>query len=190
MEADLYRAFPGLLLKSSIEIVLPASVLITIEERIPVIAWKQGGETFWIDAEGYAFDPVDENDSLIQVEALAAPPAPVVFKDDQADQEDETYALEEALDPEAFMTLEMIAALDRMDDHAPKGVPLVYDPRHGLGWHDTKRDWDVYFGMDLLNIDEKLIVYEAIRQEMKAKGLSPVMISVEHIHSPYYRLEP
>jgi hypothetical protein len=88
------------------------------------------------------------------------------------------------------MTLEMVAALDRMDNHAPKGVPIAYDPRHGLGWHDTKRDWDVYFGLDLSNIEEKLIVYDAIRQKMREDGISPAMISVEHVHAPYYRLEP
>lgn len=190
MEADLQRAFPGLLLESSVEIVLPASVLITIQERVPVISWKQGGETLWVDADGFAFDPAGENDALIQVEAQAAPPSPIILEDEADESEDGTDALVEVLDPEAFMTLEMVAALDSIDDHAPKGSPLAYDPSHGLGWHDTKRGWDVYFGMDLSNIEEKLIVYEAIREKLKKDGISPTMISVEYIHAPYYRLEP
>ena len=191
MEADLQRAFPGLLIDSSVQIVLPASVFVSIHERVPVISWKQGSETLWVDADGFAFDPVGENDVLIQVEAQVAPPKPVVFDDGETDEpEGGTDALVEMLDPVAFMTLEMVAALDRIDDHAPKGVPLAYDPRHGLGWHDTKRNWDVYFGMDLSNIEEKLIVYEAIREKLREDGISPTMVSVEHIHAPYYRLEP
>jgi hypothetical protein len=190
MEADLQRAFPGLLIDSSVEIVLPASVFISIQERVPAIAWKQGGETIWVDANGFAFDPVGENDSLIQVEAQAAPPVPIPFEEETEELEEGPNALEEVLHPKAFMTLEMVAALDKMDNHAPKGVPIAYDPRHGLGWHDTKRDWDVYFGLDLSNIEEKLIVYDAIRQKMREDGISPAMISVEHVHAPYYRLEP
>ena len=30
---------------------------------------------------------------------------------------------------------------------------------------------------------------KAIRKQLKAEGISPVMISVEYIHAPYYRLE-
>jgi hypothetical protein len=190
VKSDLHRAFPGLLIESSVEIVLPASVFVSIQERIPAISWKQGNEILWVDADGYAFDPVGENDALIQVEALAPPPPPVVFQEETEEPEDSTDVMEEVLAPEAFMTLEMVAALDRMDDHAPKGVPLAYDPSHGLGWHDTKHDWDVYFGMDLSNIEQKLIVYEAIREELRSDGISPAMISVEHVHAPYYRLEP
>jgi hypothetical protein len=59
-----------------------------------------------------------------------------------------------------------------------------------LGWYDEKRNCDVYFGMDVSNIDEKLAVYKAIRNQLKEDGVSPVIINVEHIHAPYYRLEP
>lgn len=188
MESDLQRAFPGLMVDASVQIVLPASVIVTVQEREPVIAWEQGGEMIWVDTNGISFDPIGENDSLVKVFATGLPPAPLVI-DDQEDRLDESNPLDEILTPEAFMTPEMVVAILTMSEQAHQGVPLKYDPQHGLGWYDKNRGWDVYFGMDIFNIDEKLVVYKAIRKQMKADGISPVMISIEHIHSPYYRLE-
>ncbi len=189
METDLRRAFPGLMVDTSVQIVLPATVIVTIQEREPVVAWEQGSEMMWVDADGVSFDPIGENDSLTLVSASGSPPAPIVIPDEQEKLEDERNPLDEILTPEAFMSPEMVVAILTMDNQAPDGVPLAYDPQHGLGWHDKNRGWDVYFGMDITNIDEKLIVYKAIRKQLKADGISPVMISVEYIHAPYYRLE-
>ena len=36
MESDLQRAFPSLLVDSSVQIILPATVIVTIQERQPV----------------------------------------------------------------------------------------------------------------------------------------------------------
>lgn len=190
METDLQRAFPGLMVGASVHIVLPATVIVTVEEREPLILWEYGGVMTWIDSNGISFDPIGENNTLIKVSATGLPPAPIVILDDQENLDDGINPLDEILTPEAFMTPEMVAAILTMDKQAPDGAPLAYDPQHGLGWHDKNRGWDVYFGMDISNIDEKLIVYKAIRKQLKNEGISPVMVSVEHIHAPYYRLEP
>ncbi len=190
VETDLQRAFPGLMVDASVQIVLPATVIVTVQEREPVIAWEYGGELIWVDADGISFEPLGANDSLIKVSATGLPPAPIVINDAQEEQEDGVNPLDEILTPEAFMLPEMVAAVITMRSQAPEGQALVFDPQHGLGWHDKNRGWDVYFGMDVSNIDEKLIVYKAIRKQMKVDGLSPVLISVEHVHAPYYRLEP
>ena len=84
---------------------------------------------------------------------------------------------------------EMVEAILQMSEYAPAGSPLVYDPKHGLGWK-TKRGWDIYFGMDVSDVEQKLIVYKAVVQQLKKDGINPAMISVEYIHAPYYRLEP
>ena len=189
METDLQRAFPGLMVDASVQIVLPATVIVTVEEREPVILWEYGGKMTWVDGDGISFDPIGENNSLVKVSATGLPPAPVVILDEQAQLDGKINPLDEILTPEAFMAPEMVAAILTMDNQAPDGVPLAYDPQHGLGWHDKNRGWDVYFGMDVFNIAEKLVVYKAIRKQLKNDGISPVMISVEHIHAPYYRLE-
>jgi hypothetical protein len=199
LEEDLRRAFPGLLKDVSVQIGLPASVFVNVEERLPVIAWLQDDKLIWVDSEGIGFEPVGENDTLIMVAASGPPPAPPVSLDeleateaseDLENPEETPVSLEELLTPEAFMTPEMVTAIITLHEQAPEDNPLVYDPQHGLGWHDNKRGWDVYFGVDVSNVDEKLNVYQAIKAHLKQEGVSPVLISVEHIHAPFYRLEP
>jgi len=75
-------------------------------------------------------------------------------------------------------------------EYLPSNTTLSFNPQHGLGWHDKKRDWDIYFGMDVSNIEQKLIVYKSIRAQLNQASVSPVLISLEHLHAPYYRLEP
>ena len=87
------------------------------------------------------------------------------------------------------MSPELVAAIVTMGEQTSKKAILIYDPQRGLGWRD-KRGWDVYFGMDVANIAEKIIVYRAIKAQLRAEGITPVIISVEQIHAPYYRLEP
>ena len=65
---------------------------------------------------------------------------------------------------------------------------LVYDPQHGLGWKDS-HGWDVFFGVKGDDIPSKIVVYKAIAKQLQADGTTPVLINVEHIHAPYYRLE-
>jgi hypothetical protein len=190
MKADLQQAYPGLLLDSSIEITFPAGVLVTIQEREPVIAWEQDGGTRWVDVDGIVFDPIGKNDSLVKVAATGSPPVPVVIDLPEDDLEIAADTILELGAPEVFMSPEMAAAILTMKAYAPKKAYLTYDTRHGLGWHDNKRDWDVYFGMEISNIEEKLAVYKGIRIRLKEDGISPAFISVEHIHAPYYRLEP
>lgn len=189
IEADLKNAFRGLLVNSTVKIIWPTTVIVTVQERAPVIAWEQDGETRWVDAEGVAFDPIGENDTLIKVSASAPPPIPPGIEDDQTPSQGELNALEELLLSEYLMTPEMAAAIMIMHEKTPKKAYLTYNPRRGLGWHDSKQGWDVYFGVDITNIQEKLIVYRAIKAQLKEDGISPMLISIEHVHAPYYRLE-
>jgi hypothetical protein len=193
LEKDMRTAFPGLLKDVSVQVVLPASVIVTVEERQPVIAWEQDGKTLWVDADGIAFEPAVENEALIYVSASAPPPAPPIIINDLENaeiSEELIDPLAEILAPEVLMTPEMVTAILSLQDYVSDGDPLIYDAQHGLGFHHSNRGWDVYFGMDVSNIEEKLNVYQAIKAQVKQKGISPVLISVEHVHTPYYRLEP
>jgi len=190
VETDLQRAFRNLLVDSSVQIIWPATVIVTVQERQPIIAWEQGGESVWVDADGFSFEPAGENDTLVNISASSPPPPPIKFVNPQAEPEGELDPMEEILTPEALMTPQMATAIVTMNEYAPNKNTLTFDPQHGLGWHDTKRGWDVYFGMDIDNIQEKLTVYKAIKAQLKNDGISPVLISIEHIHAPYYRLEP
>jgi hypothetical protein len=73
-------------------------------------------------------------------------------------------------------------------EEAPENTSLLYSNRHGLGWKDS-RGWQAYFGTDIQDMDAKLKVYKALVQELRSEDIQPVMISVEHLHAPFYRLE-
>ncbi len=193
LEAELHKAFPGLLTEASVRVGLPAKVYVTVSEREPVLVWEQDDETLWIDAGGYAFAPAGENPGLITVSAQTAPPTPLAVQDQPegaANPEDEIDPLLEVLSPKLFLSPETVAGLLKFHEIAHRTDHLTYDAEHGFGWHDQKRDWDVYLGVDLSNVAEKLNMYYVIRSHLHKQGIRPVMVSVEHLHAPYYRLEP
>ncbi len=181
MENALRMAYPGLA-DVSVQVGLPATVLVTINERIPVLAWQQDANIQWVDADGIAFPPRGEVVSLVWVDAYAAPPLPL--RDAAAPSLDADVVAA----PQAFMSPELVSAILMLGAQAPEGAPLVYDPGHGLGWNDA-RGWDVYFGMDVADVETKHLVYQAVAERLQADGIQPALINVEHVHAPYYRLE-
>ena len=193
LEHELHKAFPGLLVEASVRVGLPAQVVVTVQEREPALIWEQDGKTLWIDADGYAFAPAGKNPGLMAVSAETAPPTPLTAEaqpEDAATPEAEADPLVEVLSPKLFMSPQMVAGILKFHELVPGVDHLTYDAEHGFGWHDPKRDWDVYFGMDLSNVAEKLNMYYAIRADLRKQGIQPAMVSVEHLHAPYYRLEP
>jgi cell division protein FtsQ len=172
IKQDLRGAFPDI--KSvSVKVSLPANVTVAALERTPVIAWSQGGNVQWIDMEGLAFPSRGLAGELIVVEAKNSPPAI-----------DKTSPLDLR-----FISPEMVDVIGRMAKNAPKDTSLLYDSEHGLGWMDPL-GYQVYFGMDIRDMDEKLVVYQALVTRLQKDGIQPQLISMEFLHAPYYRLEP
>jgi hypothetical protein len=181
MHADLQTTFPELV-EISVQVGLPARVIVTIEERLPLLAWQLESRTYWVDAQGIAFPPRGLVEDLVFVLAADSPPSPL------PSQEEEDSPLQEEPLSHAFMSPDMVSAILALYPQSPHDTPLVYDPVHGLGWLDG-RGWQVYFGLDVLDIETKLHVYEAVVEHLISAGTQPALISVEHIHAPYYRLE-
>lgn len=175
IQQDLQQAFPELSL-ISVKIGLPARVLILVEERQPIIAWRESEQTLWVDIDGFAFPPRGEPAPEIMVESIGS--------------NNQTYldnlSLEE-VNQSQFISVEMVNAILSMSAKSPENTPLVYMPDHGLGWRD-QQGWDVFFGRYDEEIEIKLDLYEAILELISEKQIQPVLISVEHLHAPYYRL--
>jgi cell division protein FtsQ len=169
---DLQQALPDIK-DISVKVSLPAKVVVKALERTPVIAWNQGGSVQWIDMEGNAFPLRGDGGKLIMVEAKDSPPA----------------IIKTSLTDIRFISPEMVSVIGRMALKAPKDRPLLYDSEHGLGWTEPS-GCQVYFGMDLRDIDQKLLVYQALSDKLLKDGIIPNMISMEFLHAPYYRLEP
>jgi hypothetical protein len=184
LQRELQMTYPELV-SVSIQIGLPATVIVNVEERTPVLAWKQADYVYWVDVDGVGFPPRGEVGDLVTVESQTAPPLPL----SEEELEDVADSFEEVvLTSQVFMTPEMVRAILALDSWAPEKMSLVYDPTHGLGWFD-ERGWQVYFGVDAADIDTKLHLYETVVSSLEADGVKPALISVEHIHAPYYRLE-
>jgi cell division septal protein FtsQ len=174
LEEKLALAFPEFS-SVAVDVVFPSDVFVELEERQPLIAWHQDGRTELVDANGVSFPVREQNPVLpaLVVEAHGAPDVVAAADDEIVNQQ--------------FMPVEMVSAIVSMSGQAPKGTPLMYDPQRGLGWRDSQ-GWEVYFG-DTNNMDVKLKVYRAIADKLSRDGVQPALISVEHIHLPYYRLE-
>jgi hypothetical protein len=144
----------------------PDNVSISIKEREPVLAWNWDGHVRWVDNSGVAFEPHKLDQDVIQVKSSVLPP---------------TVA-------DRFVDPRIVDTVSALTPHIPEGEQMIFDPDHGLGWHDP-RGWDVYFGFNDDNAKEKIIVYQALVDYLQAKRVTPELINVEFVDSPYFRME-
>lgn len=181
METKLKQAFPEFS-AVTVKIGFPNEVQVSVEERTPILTWKQEGRTILVDANGVAF-PQRELSSAAPALVVEASSAPSVPQPDAMAVDDKLSAPLTS----QFLPVEMVSAILSMSAVAPQNSSLIYSKDHGLGWKDSQ-GWEAYFG-DVRDIDMKLKVYQALVKQIKKEKLKPVLISVEYVHNPYYRLE-
>lgn len=171
---------------------LPARVSISVRERQPVVAWQMPEQTVWIDPEGVIIPARGEVAGLINLQADGLPEliAPAVEPGgEEAGQNSAFQIVPAALSVAgSHMDLNLLAATLQLSAQVPEGSPLAYSVTDGLGWTDA-RGWKVFIGNDLASLGTKLAEYEAIVQQLGARGITPVMISVEHLNAPFFRTE-
>ena len=166
---------------------LPASVNIQVTERDPIILW-QNDNSLWIDDEGVTFPVRGEAETLLTVVAKGYPPELVLEEEsDPSQSEDETPIFQEHQYPRTSQ--EFVQGILALSEFLPEEAVLQFDPQFGLGWQDP-RGWLVYFGSDISEIEMKLAEYEVIINTLQEKNLNPALISLEFLHSPFYRMEP
>lgn len=168
---DLQEAFPELY-DIEAQVQFPARVLIQLKERQPLLAWRQNDLTLWVDEKGVGFPPRGQAAIEVTVEAMAPP----------------EIGPEEAVEAERFLPQSLLEAILAIGEVAPESTALVYDPGRGLGWADP-RGWQVYFGRTGESMETRLAVYQALVEELQARGVTPTLIDMEHLHAPYYRTD-
>jgi len=176
-EQELRAAFPELE-NITVETEVPNKVLVNLVERQPVLAWQQDGQTYWIDEYGMAYLPHGDGNPSITVQGsdlLASPAAG-------------SEVLEEGEVNDQSIPMDLVNAVQTLSQKIPENSPITYDNQHGIGWYDP-RGWQVYFGTGGEDMDLKWKVYWKTFKRLKKAGIQPALISVEHIHAPYYRLE-
>lgn len=188
VENQILSTFPDIK-RAQVTVDLPDSLNVVIEERIPAILWLENEqELFWIDQDGFTFTVRGEANLPIRVYANTAPPFALGYVDrksiesqDIKDGEDTSKVLP-PIDPE------FILAIQKLNSIKPTDTAMLYEQEKGLGWTDP-HGWQVFFGANTNSIDMKLIEYDHIVSAILERNLQPVLISMEFLHAPYYRLE-
>ena len=189
---DIETSFPEFY-NVSVDVTYPAVVNIALQERDPVIAWQYDTITLWVDAQGNVFTPRGEAEGLITVKSSVAPPRIQVLMTDREiqiarelghlEQEDEVMMKDGPVDPELVKQILYLA------DQNPEIASLSYNPKNGYGWHDDNRDWNIFFGPTLDNLDQKLLLYSAIKDSVLVTGISIEAISVACTQAPFSLLQ-
>lgn len=176
IRAALLNSFPEVE-SLDLDFPFPNKVNLQVKEREPVLIWRQGGQTVWIDLFGIPMLPRGQANNWYMVTA-----------------EGNAVALE-PIDPvnhpgqyKSVAGTDLILAILNLANMTPSGTSIAYDPRYGLGWVDPK-GWKVYFGFNTENLDSKLAQYAGIVTNLDKQGIQPKIISVQYPYAPYYRLE-
>jgi hypothetical protein len=102
--------------------------------------------------------------------------------------EGETVEADEAIELQAnlaFIPQDVLAGAEQLRELRPNIEKLYYRGDSGLSYQDG-RGWRVYFGSGT-DMNQKLVIYETIVEELLARGLTPQYISVSNQEKPYYR---
>lgn len=186
VEKQILEAFPDIK-AAEVKVNMPESIEIIIQERIPALLWLKDEEiVYWIDQDGYTFTVRGEATLPIRVYANSEPPHPLGWVAPELQLQENASESDKILpqvDP-AF-----VSTVQKLNGIKPPESPMLYDKENGLGWVDP-HGWQVYFGDEDENIDMKLLEYTKIVETILDRNLQPILISMEFLHAPYYRLEP
>ncbi|NMB56010.1 MAG: FtsQ-type POTRA domain-containing protein [Leptolinea sp.] len=189
-----------------VSIELPATISITLGERKPALVWDNNGEISWIDTDGILIPVQGEGGELLTILANVPPPvydfsskqeivkaraaAGVQFEPRmKRDDEDTVEEPEPSFPGMQQVDQSVLSTAVQLSMMMPVGAQLIYDSKYGFGWNDQLQSLTVYIGQDLTNLNIKMNEYSAIMMALQKDGIKPGMISLEHVHAPFYRLE-
>lgn len=195
VKEKLARKYPDLI-NIRVRVELPNAVAVSAEERVPVLAIHKGDQTEWVDAGGTIFPARGEVDSLVTINAkdgLPLLPIPVDEKKSGQPEADSEDAGTSASTPEAAPTLQIVdpttlTTLQELNQLLPPDTRLTYSKEHGLGWKSPE-GWQIYIGTDLHQFEDKYGMYQQLSKYLAKQGINPVLVNIEHLDAPYYRLE-
>lgn len=166
--AEINRLLESLpeVVSAKVQVHWPNRVMIEIEERLPVLAWNDAGQTWLLYAEGFASYHRGTIPGLVHVHSLTS-----VLK------------ISDPLDP--VIAREKIKAAYDLSLLLENDGPLLYDERHGFGFQD-ERGWMAYFGFTG-DMAAKFEIYEEIASLLDQEGYPATLISVEDLAGVFYR---
>lgn len=190
VEKTILTQYPDLV-DVNVQVGLPATLKIQASERQPVLIWVMEESTQWIDATGVAFPVRDPALQLPVVQAVTMPAVSVESTNEtgvETGEQEEMTKLVDEYQPEKFMDPSMVTAVKKLTAYAPPEAIFAYHEDHGFGWQ-AEQGWQVYFGLDVKDIDMKLKVYDSVVDHLVAENIQPALVDMEFVHAPYYRME-
>jgi len=148
---------------ASVSVRLPSTVRISVEERLPQVLWRSGGELWWVDSDG-VFLPAKADAVAtgieLQIEDVDGLPAPQISP-------------------------KIVRAAQRIHHEKPDIDHLYYQREIGL-IYTNGNDWIIYVGKEDTNITAKLQVADALSKKLLNAGSAPTYIDVrDPLHAVY-----
>ncbi|MEL7234502.1 MAG: FtsQ-type POTRA domain-containing protein [Chloroflexota bacterium] len=144
----------------------PQMIQIIIQERQPALVWEQAGVATWIDLQGQVMQLREDRDNLIRVsyEGIGG--------------------TEDPLGPNDRVPADVVSGALQLRELLLDVRLLRYNPDYGLGFRDA-RGWDAWFGTGT-DMPDKILIYNALVENLQGRGIQPVVISVADSEAVYY----
>ena len=155
---------------AEVTIDFPAEMTIRLTERVPVVEWDFGGDSFWIDKDGMVLSESRSQAVTIHVYADSFPGA--------SSQEDRNLP--------SYFSKDVLRTIKTMGSYAPEDKPLYFTYKNGFGW-DTEEGWRIFFGKTDTDMDEKLRMERSLTAYFHENEIEPIFVSLEYKDAPYYR---
>lgn len=161
---------PGVI-AASVTLEWPNRASIQIVEDSPVAVWREGGRQFWINGKGSLIPVGVGVPGLLLIESELLP----IASDEPQDERKAALA---------FVPEDVLNGALLLRQLRPNIDKLFYRPSSGLSYQDG-RGWRVHFGSGT-DMQQKLIVYETIVEDLLAREKTPSYISVSNQGRPYF----
>lgn len=162
---------PGVI-SAAVTLQWPNEASIQIVEDSPIAVWREGSNQFWITADGNLIPSSGNVNGLLLIESEMPRSAEVV-----GEQEKTPSSL-------TFVPKDVLSGALLLRELRPNIDKLSYRPSTGLSFQDG-RGWRVHFGTGD-DMEQKLVVYETLLEDILGRDLSPNYISVSNQQKPYY----
>jgi len=163
--ANRIKDIPGVI-SATVTLQWPNQVDIEVGEDTPVAIWKQKGKTFWINDHGQLLPARSTVAGLLVIESEES----LLAKDN------------------SYVPKPIIQGALQLKELRPNIDHLFYRPETGLSYQDG-RGWRGHFGTGT-DMEQKILVYEAIVDELLGEGRQISYISVRNQAKPFYKADP